>query len=111
MEVFTVTIQNIEKALNPKPIVDLSTLLPEKYHEFLHLFSKKATNQLPPYRPCDHTIPLIKSKQPPFGPLYGMSLDKLKVLRKYLDDNLIKGFIRFSLFPAAVPIFFVRKSG
>jgi hypothetical protein len=40
-----------------------------------------------------------------------MSLDELKVLRKYLDDNLAKGFIRPSLFPAAAPIFFVRKPG
>ena len=44
MEVFTITMQNIEKALNPKPIIDLSTLLPEKYHEFLHLFSKKTAD-------------------------------------------------------------------
>ena len=40
-----------------------------------------------------------------------MSLNKLKVLRKYFDNNLAKGFIRLSSFPAAVPIFFVRKLG
>jgi hypothetical protein len=44
MEVFTVTMQNIEKALNPKPTVNLSILLPEKYHEFLHLFSRKTAD-------------------------------------------------------------------
>ena len=111
MEIFTVTMQDIEKALNPKPSVDLSTLLPEEYHEFLHLFSRETADQLLPHRPCDHTIPLIEGKQPPFGPLYGMSLDELKVLRKYLDDNLAKGFIRPSSSPAAAPILFVRKPG
>jgi Reverse transcriptase (RNA-dependent DNA polymerase) len=40
-----------------------------------------------------------------------MSLNKLKVLRKYLDNNLTKEFIYFSSFPAAAPIFFIRKPG
>jgi hypothetical protein len=40
-----------------------------------------------------------------------MSLDELKVLRKYLNNNLAKEFIRPSSFPAAAPILFVRKPG
>jgi hypothetical protein len=44
MEIFIVIMQNIEKALNLKPIVDLFTLLFKEYHEFLHLFSKEAAN-------------------------------------------------------------------
>jgi hypothetical protein len=44
MEIFIVIMQDIEKALNPKPIIDLFTLLPEKYHEFLYLFSRETAN-------------------------------------------------------------------
>ncbi len=40
-----------------------------------------------------------------------MSLDELKVLRKYLDENLSKGFIRASSSPVASPVLFVRKPG
>ena len=40
-----------------------------------------------------------------------MSQDELKCLRKYLDENLKKGFIRSSSSPAASPILFVRKPG
>lgn len=40
-----------------------------------------------------------------------MSLDELKVLRKFLDDNLARGFIRASKSPAASPVLFAKKPG
>lgn len=43
--------------------------------------------------------------------MYGMSEDELKVLKKYLDDNLAKGFIRTSSSPAASPVLFARTPG
>ena len=38
-----------------------------------------------------------------------MSQDKLKVLKKYLEENHSKGFIRASFFLAAFSIFFACK--
>lgn len=46
-----------------------------------------------------------------FGPMCGMSQDELEVLKKYLDDNLAKGFIRPSSSPAASPVLFARTPG
>lgn len=43
--------------------------------------------------------------------MYPMSQDELRVLKKYLDDNLAKGFIRPSSSPAASPVLFARKPG
>ncbi len=40
-----------------------------------------------------------------------MSRDELLVLKKYLKENLAKGFIRVSSSPVAAPILFVRKPG
>ena len=40
-----------------------------------------------------------------------MSQNELMVLRKYLDENLSKGFIRASTSPVASPVIFVRKPG
>ena len=40
-----------------------------------------------------------------------MSREELLVLKKYLDDNLAKGFIRPSNSAAASPVLFVRKPG
>ena len=49
--------------------------------------------------------------QPPAEPLYGMSRDEFQVLKKYLEDNLSKGFIWASSSPAAAPVLFVKKPG
>jgi len=46
----------------------------------------------------------------PSGPLYLISRDQSEVLRDYLKDNLIKGFIRTSQSPASSPVLFVKKS-
>jgi hypothetical protein len=40
-----------------------------------------------------------------------MSLNELKVLKKYLDENLSKGFICASSSPVALPVIFVKKPG
>ena len=53
----------------------------------------------------------MEEKTPPWGPLYSMSQDELKVLKKYLEENLSKGFIRASSFPAASLVLFARKPG
>ena len=75
----------------------------------LHVFSRSEADKLPTRRQYDHKIELEKDKQPGFGPLYGMSLNELKVLRKYLDDYLSKGFIRASLSLVTLLVIFVKK--
>ena len=40
-----------------------------------------------------------------------MSRDEIEELRRYLDDNLAKGFIRASRSHAASPVMFVKKPG
>lgn len=109
--VFSVTMKDIEEALKEETKVDPATILPKKYHAFLDVFSKEESDKLPPHRHNDHTIPIEKGMTPGYGPLYSMSRDELQVLRKYLDDNLEKGFIRPSCSPAASPVIFVRKPG
>ncbi|KAH0613403.1 uncharacterized protein H6S33_005289 [Morchella sextelata] len=66
-------------------------------------------NEMPPHRPYDHKIPLKEGKEPPFGPLYGMSREELIVLKQYIRDNLQKGFIQASSLPASTPVLFVKK--
>ena len=111
VEVFAISIRDIEKALSPKPEVNPKTKVPIEYHDLLDVFSRHDADTLPPSRPYDHMIALEPGKTPGYGPLYGMSQDELKVLKKYLDDNLKKGFIRASSSPAASPVLFVRKPG
>ena len=111
VELFSASLKDVEKALRPKQHTDPATKLPPELHEFFELFSHQKTNKLPPHRPYDHKIKFIKGKQPGYGPLYSMSQGELQILKKFLDENLAKGFIRASSFPAAAPILFVKKPG
>jgi len=88
---------------------DLS-LIPPEYHEFADLFSETEAKKLPPHRPYDHQIPLEPGTTPPFGTIYSLSPTELETLRKYIEDNLNKGFIRHSQAPCGAPVLFVKKA-
>ena len=84
--------------------------VPHIYRNWRHLFREEATAAaLPKHQPWDHEIKLEPGKQPTFGPIYALSEKELGTLRKYLDENLKKGFIRKSESPAGYPILFVPK--
>lgn len=99
------------KTLHPDTDEDtkLRELVPPEYHDFLQIFRKSASAALPPHRPYDHKITLKEGFQPPFGPLYALSKVELEALKKWLDDNLKKGFIRASSSPAGAPVLFAKK--
>lgn len=93
----------------PKPDPDLSQI-PLEYHLFADLFSEREADKLPAHRSYDHTIPLEPGKAPPFGPIYKLSPVELEVVRKYVADNLRKGFLRHSQSPCGAPIVFAKKA-
>ena len=83
--------------------------IPTEYQAFTRVFLKKKVNELPVHRTHNHAINLKGTGDPPFGPLYNLSGNELKVLQDYLADNLVKGFIQASTSPSGVPILFVKK--
>ena len=88
------TEEDISKALRDKPPPDFRKL-PSHLQRFRRLFCPKEANALPPRRPgLDHDIQLVKESNLPNTRLYRMSQPELEVLRKYIDDNLKKGYIR-----------------
>jgi hypothetical protein len=91
----------------PDPGLDL---IPPEYQEFRDVFSKESAQELPEHRIYDHRIPIQEGAVPPFGPVYNLSPHELDVLRKYIDDNLKKGYIRHSQSPCGAPILFVKKA-
>jgi hypothetical protein len=88
---------------------DIHTIVPPEYHDYLKIFEKANANKLPPHRPSDHTIPLMDGFQPPFHPLHSLSHAELEELRRWLDENVSKGFIRTSSSPAAAAFLFIKK--
>ena len=109
MEIFSISIYNIEKVLAPKSITDPAKKLLIEYHDFLNVFSRANSDILSPHRPYDYKISLMEEKTPLWGLLYSMSQDELKILKKYLEKNLSKGFIRASSSPAASSVLFAYK--
>jgi hypothetical protein len=83
--------------------------LPEEYSDLKELFMDKEIGTLPPHRPYDHEIKLEPSTTAPFGPMYNMSKKELEELKKNINENLAKGFIRRSTSPAGAPVLFVKK--
>jgi hypothetical protein len=71
-----------------------------EYKEYEQLFQEGPKSEaLPKHQPWDHEIPLEEGKSPPFGLIYQMSADELKLLKEYIDESLKKGFIRPSKSP------------
>src|SRR6201996_8296906 len=83
--------------------------VPEKYRDFLDVFSPREAKVLPPHCLYDLKIETEGDSDPPFGKLYNMSETELKALKDYIDDMLGKGFIRASNSPAGAPVLFVKK--
>ena len=105
------SLEDIQIALQTKEWPDPSLKLPTHYHQHLPVFDHKRAETLPPHRDCDHRIELKPGTTPPYGPLYNKSIEELQVLRKYLNEQLEKGFIRASKSPAAAPVLFAKKPG
>ena len=84
--------------------------LPEQYWDYEDVASKEASNILPPPRVYDHKIDLEKPNDLGYSPLYKMTTAELEETKRYVLDNLHKGFIEPSQAPFAAPILFVKKA-
>jgi hypothetical protein len=90
--------------------VEVKERVLKRYHPWLDLFSKRASDTLAPHRPYDHKIELNAENNLGYSPLYKYSAEELQAAKQYILENLHKGFIVPSQAPFAAPILFVRKS-
>ncbi len=79
------------------------------YHNFLNVFDREKTTQLPLHQSYDHKIELEDENQSSRSWLYFMSSHKLQKIKKYLKENLKKKFITLSKALFASLILFVEK--
>jgi hypothetical protein len=98
LEVFSVSLREVGEKLSgePKEEIDYRKILPAEYYDLIDIFSKKALDELPPHRPYDHKVELEKEHNLGHAPLYKMSQEELLAVKKYLEENLAKGFIEAS---------------
>jgi hypothetical protein len=83
--------------------------IPKEYADFQDVFKPKNADKLPPHRPCDLEIKLQPGKLPRMGHVYSLSREEEMEARKWIDENLSKGFIRESDSQVGSPIMFVKK--
>jgi hypothetical protein len=110
----SVSEDDITKFMQGKPDLskeDLLKLLPSWLSDLYEGFLPRLADKLPPRRAWDHKIELIPGKEPPYLKNRPFSPPELRVIRKWLDDNLSKGFIRDSKASCAAPLLLAAKPG
>jgi len=115
-ELFSVSLYEIDRELESRGLADDSDnlqevrrKLPQQYRTYEDVFSKAASDELPPHRSYDHKIELDASASLSYGPLYSQTTDELRAMKDYLTENLDKGFIEASQAPWSSPVLFVKK--
>ncbi len=85
--------------------------LPPEYQDFKELFKEREKlAALPEHKPWDHKIEFLEGQQPKHkGWQKRLSPKEDTFLRKYIKDNLAKGFIRKSKSPISHGMLFVAK--
>ena len=89
--------------------VDEYVGVPPIYREYVEVFNEKNCNILPPHREYDCEIKLKNNSNLFYGPIYPLTEAERDELKKYIRENLEKGFIRKSTSPAGAPVLFVKK--
>lgn len=125
-EVFITSLSEIDRILEEKRVEErreedhqeqelVEQLLPKPYQDYADVFSKAASDELPPHRTNDYRIELEEGKtaesEVGYSPLYKQTAEELEAARDYIVDNLNKGFIGPSAAPFASPILMARKPG
>ena len=81
-----------------------------EYLNFANVFSKDWVKVLSKRTGINkHTINLEDSKQPPYRPIYSLSLVELETLKNYIKTNLANSFIQPLKSPIGALILFVCK--
>ncbi len=85
--------------------------VPSKYTDFADVFSPKLAAELPEHtRINDYAIELVDDWQLSYGPIYSPGPVELEILKAYIKNNLVNGFIRPSKSFARALILFNKKS-
>ncbi len=112
VNLFFVILKDVKKHFekHSKSNIVIKNVLSVEYHEFLNVFDKKAFNILVSHRSYDHKIVLKKDVIFEYTLLYKMFEKELKIVKKYLENNLEKRFIIANRSSFASSIMFMKKT-
>jgi len=84
-------------------------LVPEKFHQWIKVFEKKQSERMPTRKVWDHVIEMKEGFVPRKGKVYLLSRGEKEEVRKFIEKQLRKRYIRPSKSSQTVPVFFVGK--
>ena len=109
MNIRTKTTYLTEIASAKKDTRTIEEILLKHCHPYRDVFEKQTFDKLPPRRPWDHTIELVKGAKALDCKIYPLSKEEQTQLEEFLKENLEMNRIRLSKSPMASPFFFVKK--
>jgi hypothetical protein len=84
--------------------------VPEQYQDYAYVFSEEKAKRFPPSREEDHQIKFTDNVPKYFkGGVYSLIVKQTTFLRKWLDEELSKGFIKPLKSPYPCPTFLIEK--
>ena len=99
-----------EEALKGKAELSFEEIVPKEYWSYRKVFEGWKPGKLPLKHPWDHKIELKDGIEHLLRPkLYSLSPVEQVELKKFIDENLKKGFIQESKSHIASPFFFIKK--
>jgi hypothetical protein len=112
VNLFFVILKDVEKHLKKhnKSNIMIKNVLSAEYQKFLNVFDKKTFNTFASHRSYDHKIVLKKNVVFDYISLYKMFEKELKIVKKYLENNLKKRFIVASRSFFASSVMFMKKT-
>ena len=84
-------------------------MVPEQFHKFIKVFSKKGSERMPIRKAWDHAIDLKPDFVPRKAKNILLSPQEEKEVEEFLNSQLSKGYIRKSKSPQTLAVFFIPK--
>jgi len=92
-----------------KSEAEAKKLVPEKFHRWIKVFSKKQLERMPIWKIWGHAIDIKEGFVPRKGKVYPLSREEREEVCEFIQEQLRKRYIRPSKSPQTVPVFFVGK--
>ena len=105
-ECFTISTRLVQEAHQYQQEVKV----PKEYQWHSKVFSEEESHWFPPSRPWDHAIELKEGVPEAINcKIIPMTREEDEALKKFIKEQLEKGYIRKSKSPCASAFFFIKK--
>ena len=105
-ECFTISTRLVQEAHQYQQEVEI----PEEYQRHSKVFSEEESHRFPPSRPWDHAIELKEGAPEAINcKVIPTTKEEDEALKKFIDEQLGKGYIRKSKSQYASAFFFIKK--